>query len=131
VFEAGLGLEVRDAWGVWSASQDGFYSGHPQLDPEAWCNHVLKGPTHNLLGAPTDTLIRRDLFHRRGGFNPYLLQLTDLECWHRLGAEAGVVKHRQRRPGNAAAALELGPLHTVTARSVGAVPTRRATSRRP
>lgn len=39
---------------------------------------------------PTDTLIRRDLFHRRGGFNPYLLQLTDLECWHRLGAEAGV-----------------------------------------
>jgi glycosyltransferase involved in cell wall biosynthesis len=90
VFEAGLGPEVRDAWATGSAGQDDFYSAQPRLDPEAWCGHILGRPTHNSLGAPTDTLIRRDLFHRRGGFNPYLLQLTDLECWHRLGAEAGV-----------------------------------------
>jgi glycosyltransferase involved in cell wall biosynthesis len=67
VFEAGLGPEVRDAWATGSACQDDIYSAQPRLDPEAWCGHVLTGPTHNSLGAPTDTLIRQDVFRRRGG----------------------------------------------------------------
>lgn len=90
VFEAGLSPETHAAWESWAVDLGDYFSARPRLDPAAWCQAILEHPTLNRLGTPTDTLIRRDLLERCGGFNSHLLQLTDLECWHRLGAEAGV-----------------------------------------
>lgn len=58
--------------------------------PDTFSRHALAGLHHNLVGEPTVTLIRADLFHRIGQFNPHMVQLCDVECWLRMGCNFGV-----------------------------------------
>lgn len=72
-------------------SMDAAMNGRIHLTPEQFCDAVLKfGSANNFVGEPSSTLIRHDVFQECGGFNPFLIQLCDLELWLRVGVNYGV-----------------------------------------
>lgn len=72
-------------------SMDAAMNGRIHLTPEQFCDAVLKfGSAKNFVGEPSSTLIRHDVFQECGGFNPFLIQLCDLELWLRVGVNYGI-----------------------------------------
>jgi glycosyltransferase involved in cell wall biosynthesis len=53
-----------------------------RLVAQTFCN--------NFVGEPTSVLLHRTVFYRFGMFNPYLIQLCDIEFWTRVGINNGM-----------------------------------------
>jgi glycosyltransferase involved in cell wall biosynthesis len=65
------------------------HQGWSNLKSVQWGQDLLKDPNllcHpiNKIGEPSTVLIRREVFHQVGGFDPNLNQLVDLEMWWRI-----------------------------------------------
>jgi glycosyltransferase involved in cell wall biosynthesis len=53
------------------------------ISPERAIRIAASDPTHNLVGEPTVTLIKKSVFREVGGFDEALIQLCDAEFWSR------------------------------------------------
>jgi glycosyltransferase involved in cell wall biosynthesis len=60
------------------------YHSSAVISPEQAIRIAANEPTHNLVGEPTVTLIKRSLFSEIGGFDEALIQLCDTEFWCRV-----------------------------------------------
>ena len=75
--------ESRDAINGWLAATGG-------ADADAYARKALKGLHINLVGEPPVTLIAASAMQEAGPFNTDLVQLCDVEYWHKLGSNFGV-----------------------------------------
>lgn len=61
-----------------------------RMSPEDYAAAKLEHLDLNIVGEPSVTLIRRDLFERFGRFDPLLVQICDGEMWNRLALNVGL-----------------------------------------
>ena len=80
------------------------------ISPHMAANAFLNNPIMNFIGEPTAVMLKRNVFDRFGMFNPYLIQLSDLEYWMRVASNTGfiyvpepLVKFRLHQGGTTAA----------------------------
>ncbi|BAZ22466.1 putative glycosyl transferase [Kalymmatonema gypsitolerans NIES-4073] len=62
-----------------------------EISATDYCKAVLNQIKYNFVGEPTVIMLRRDVFHRFGNFNPHLVQLCDLEFWARVAVSTGII----------------------------------------
>jgi len=60
------------------------YNASPVITPEQAIRIAVQESSHNLVGEPTVTLIKKSLFREIGGFDEALIQLCDSEFWCRV-----------------------------------------------
>lgn len=74
-------------------SLDKLFSEQILISPQEYRQTVLNHINRiyiNFVGEPTTVMIHRSLFKRFGLFNPNLIQICDLEFWHRIGIHTGI-----------------------------------------
>jgi len=67
-----------------------FFPQGGELSIEEYCQLILGNLGHNFVGEPTAVMMRREVFHRFGAFNPALIQICDLEFWTRIAVNTGI-----------------------------------------
>ena len=85
------GLQENFSNYVQKYNMDRIFFGMTEISREDFCKAVLYNLLGNFVGEPTATMLRRSVFSRFGLFNPYLIQLCDLEYWIRVGSHTGLV----------------------------------------
>jgi glycosyltransferase involved in cell wall biosynthesis len=71
-------------------SLENIFRGKEHIPTDEFCDAVIDHLGLNFIGEPTSTLLNRSLFYRFGIFNPYLIQLCDLEFWIRVAVNVGL-----------------------------------------
>jgi glycosyltransferase involved in cell wall biosynthesis len=66
-----------------------------QITAHEYCQTVMEQPWVNIIGEPTSSMVRKRAFERFGGFNPNLIQICDLELWHRVATNMGITFVRE------------------------------------
>jgi glycosyltransferase involved in cell wall biosynthesis len=66
-----------------------------QITANEYCQTVIKQPEINIIGEPTSSMVRKRAFERFGNFNPNLIQICDLELWHRIATNMGITFLRE------------------------------------
>jgi GT2 family glycosyltransferase len=87
-----VGDEFRLEYAKFSAavSIDSIFAGETSISPTQFCEVVLDLPGVNFVGEPAAVLLHQSLFKRFGGFNPYFVQMSDIEYWTRVGINVGL-----------------------------------------
>lgn len=81
-----------------------------QISAEDYCKAVVDTPvSYNFVGEPTLVMLRRNVFHKFGTFNPHLVHVCDFEFWTRIAIHTGIIFVPEklatfRTHGNAASA---------------------------
>jgi glycosyltransferase involved in cell wall biosynthesis len=66
-----------------------------QITAQAYCKTIISQPAVNIIGEPTSVMVRKRAFEQLGRFNPNLIQICDLELWHRVASNSGITFVRE------------------------------------
>lgn len=64
--------------------------GMTDISANVFSKVITKTLCNNFVGEPTSLLLHRTLVHHFGAFNPYLIQVCDMEYWTRVGVNKGL-----------------------------------------
>lgn len=73
-------------------SPDKLFPKSTEVSASDYCQAVFDDIiSYNFIGEPTVVMLRRDVFHKFGFFNPHLVQICDFEFWTRIAVHTGIV----------------------------------------
>ena len=70
---------------------ENLFSQSTEISASDYCEAVLNNIGYNYVGEPTAVMLRRDVFHKFGTFNPHLVQICDFEYWTRIAVNTGII----------------------------------------
>lgn len=91
IFENGTSNSMREWFAEHKRKLQSNYRGGPVINAERATQIAANAPSHNLVGEPPVTLIKKRLFDELGGFDEALSQLCDAEFWCRVMINYGAV----------------------------------------
>ena len=90
IYEGSVDPARRSWYEAHEVALFGIYKGRSRLSADEYSLAKISALDLNIVGEPSVTLIRRELFQRFGGFDPLLVQLCDSEMWNRLACNVGI-----------------------------------------
>lgn len=90
VFEEPCDPSLPDLYDRHRLAVEAIFTPTTTLSAEAYSRIKCDRMDINIIGEPTVTMIRKDLFDRYGLFDPMLVQICDSEMWTRLASNVGV-----------------------------------------
>lgn len=94
VFEASVSEAKRKEFNFF-LDLDKVLPENTRISPYEYCQAVIDRPWLNIIGEPTSSMIRKRVFDKFGVFNPNLIQICDLEFWHRVATNRGITFIRE------------------------------------
>ncbi len=90
ILEAGTPEDVRQYFNN-IVTLEKLFPDSQEISASDYSKAVLNKIHYNFVGEPTVLMLRREVFHRFGNFNPHLIQFCDLEFWTRVAVYTGII----------------------------------------
>jgi glycosyltransferase involved in cell wall biosynthesis len=90
LFEGDWAPELKQLYFDHRKTLTGMFGEMRHATPDDYCRIKLDRLDINIVGEPSVTLIKRELFERFGYFDPMLVQICDSEMWTRLACNVGL-----------------------------------------
>jgi len=90
LFEEGTSEKTKQIYNSLALPEKKYIPFNKHISADTCCKSMLKYLGINFIGEPTVLMIRKSAFEQFGSFNPYLIQICDLEMWIRIASNVGI-----------------------------------------